>query len=122
MYCDCAHVRQPEIERSAHHAVGLDVGGQRVDSVTHALLHQVHVAAQFAAVVRLAHVATVVVPAGALVGQLEQAVIFHHEYVYEEEKGEEEEEEEYQDMVNEDVCVGSGHCVGSMQTWMKSTC
>lgn len=89
-------------DSSAHHAVGLDVGGQRVDAVAHALLHQVHVAAQLAAVVHLAHVATVIVPAGALLDQLKQGVIFTgHEDVYEEE------EEEYVDTVNKDVSVGA---------------
>ena len=55
---------------SSHQAVGLYVSLQRVDAVAEALLHDVHVAAQPASVVGLAHVPAVVVPARSLLGQL----------------------------------------------------
>lgn len=59
-----------------HHTVSLDVRGERVDAVAQALLHDVHVAADLPAVVRLAHVAPVVVPAGAFSRQLQERLVF----------------------------------------------
>lgn len=60
---------------AAYQAVGLDVGGDCVDAAAEALVHDVHVAAELTAVVRLAHVPVMVVPAGALLGQLEETIV-----------------------------------------------
>lgn len=61
--------------RHTHQSVRLNVGGQGVDPVAQALIHDVHIAAELPAVVGLAHVAAVVVPAGALLGQLEERLV-----------------------------------------------
>lgn len=58
-----------------HQPVGFHVGGQRVDAVAQTLVHDVHVAAELASVVNLAHVATMVIPAGALLSQLEETLV-----------------------------------------------
>lgn len=58
-----------------HQPVGFYVSSQRVDAVAEALVDDVDVAAELSPVVRLAHVTAVVVPTGALLGQLEERLV-----------------------------------------------
>lgn len=58
-----------------HKSVCLYVSSESVDAVAQALVHDVDVATQLPSVVSLAHVAAVIVPTGALLGELEEGLI-----------------------------------------------
>ena len=58
-----------------HQSVCLYVSSQSVDAVAQALVCNVNVAAQLSSVVSLAHVPVMVVPAGAVLGQLEETLV-----------------------------------------------
>lgn len=58
-----------------HQSVCFYVSCQCVNAVARALVHDVNVAAELSSVVSLAHVTAVVVPTGALLGQLEERLV-----------------------------------------------
>ena len=55
--------------------VCLYVSSQSADSIAQALVHNVNIAAQLSSMVSLTHVTVMVIPTGALLGQLEEGLV-----------------------------------------------